>query len=184
MFFLEPNALVTPIIDGAEMKNERDSALDKRKISEKELVKETSKMAHLFALLYYHFAEVLVGELGRDRGRELITKALKDFALERGGRMRKKALSLGWNLDDQSMRELSDLPRYTFYTDRQGTHCPFADVWKEKGALGQELGLLYCNVNDPYKAKGFNPEFRLYQYQKNRNLGDDECDSINVEYLE
>jgi hypothetical protein len=82
------------------------------------------------------------------------------------------------------MNKLSDLPRFTFYTNEQGTHCPFADVWEKKGALGRELGLLYCNINDPYKAKGFNPKARLYQYIKNRNLGNSECDHTNVEYLE
>ena len=141
-------------------------------------------MARLFALLYYHFAKVLVDEYGKDKGKELIRKAVKNFALERGRRMREEASRLGMDLNDQTMREISDLPRYTFYTDENGTFCPFADEWEEKGELGQELGLLYCNVNDPYKAKGFNPQARLYRYTKNRNLGDPVCDSKNVQYLE
>ena len=158
--------------------------MNEESISKEEFMKEACKMARLFALLYYHFARVLVEEFGKDRGKELIVRAVKDFALERGRKMREEALRLGLSLTSQSMSELSDLPRYTFYTNEQGTHCPFADVWEEKGVLGQELGLLYCNINDPYKAKGFDSKARLYQYIKNRNLGHSECDHKNIEYLE
>lgn len=106
-------------------------------------------MARLFALLYYHFAKVLVDEHGKDRGEELIVKEVKNFALERGNRMREEASRLGLDLTPRTTREISDLPRYTFYTDENGTFCPFADEWEEKGDLGRKLGLLYCNMNDP-----------------------------------
>ncbi len=158
--------------------------MNEETLSKEEVAVEAGKMAHLFALLYYHFAKILVDEFGEEKGTALITKAVKNFALERGRTMREYALSLGLDTTDQSMREVSDLPRFTFYTDDNGTHCPFADVWETKGSIGQELGLIYCNVNDPYKAKGFNAEARLYRYIKNRNLGDPKCDSKNVEYLE
>jgi hypothetical protein len=100
--------------------------------------------------------------------------------------MRRKALDMGQELSKENMRlpELSDLPAYTFYTRDGRTHCPFADAWKEKGDLGQELGLLYCNVNDSYKIRAFNPEFKLFKYIKNRNLGDEACDFVNVEFIE
>jgi len=149
-----------------------------------EISKEAYKMAYLFGLLYYHFAKVLVDELGSKRGKELITEAVKNFAIERGKKMRGRAVKIGMELTRQNLRKVSDLPTYTFYTDEEGTHCPFADAWEEKGSLGQELGLLYCNINDPYKEKGFNPELRLYRYIKNRNLGDIACDFADVEYLE
>jgi hypothetical protein len=156
----------------------------KKEVLKEEISKETYKMAYLFGLFYYHFAKVLVDELGNKKGRELITKAVKNFAIERGRKMREQALKMNIELTRRNLRKVSDLPAHTFYTDGEGTHCPFADVWKEKGPLGQELGLLYCNVNDPQKEKAFNPELRLYRYIKNRNLGDITCDSANVEYLE
>lgn len=157
--------------------------MSKTQFSEEDVARETFKMARLFALLYYHFAKVLVDEFGKDRGKDLIAKAVKNFALERGGTLRDHALNLGLDLTDENMRKVSDLPKYTFFTDENRTHCPFADMWEEKGSIGQELGLIYCNVNDPYKAKGFNPKARLYRYIKNRNLGDTKCDFKNVEYL-
>lgn len=45
---------------------------------------ETYKMAYTYGLMYYHFAKVLVERLGKEKGEELITEALKNFALERG----------------------------------------------------------------------------------------------------
>ncbi len=148
-----------------------------------ETSKETYKMAYLFGLLYYHFARVLIDEFGKKRGKELIAKAVKNFATERGEKMREQALRMDMELTRQNLGKVSDLPAYTFYTDEEGTHCPFADAWEEKGSLGQELGLLYCNINDPYKEKAFNPELRLYRYIKNRNLGDIACGFGDVKFL-
>lgn len=142
-------------------------------------------MAYLFGLLHYHYARTLVEELGKERGEELIRRAVKAFAVDRGRRMRRKALEKDLKAAMENIKDVNDLPAHTFYRDGEGnTVCPFADAWQEKGELGRSLGLIYCNVNDPWKIKSFDGKARLWRYIKNRNLGDAFCDSADVEYLE
>lgn len=59
-----------------------------------------------------------------------------------------------------------------------------ADCWDRKGSLGRELGLIFCNINDSFKEKGFNSNLKLYKYKANRPLGKKICDFEDVEFLE
>jgi len=118
-----------------------------------------------------------VKELGEKRGEDLIRKAIKAFAIDRGRSMRRKALALGLKPAITNLKEVNDLPAYTFYREEEGnTICPLADAWQEKGELGQALGLIYCNVNDPWKIKSFDEKakwryflviFKIYFYSNN-----------------
>ncbi len=148
----------------------------KSSFSQQDITRETTMLAHLFALLYYHFGATLIAELGEKRGRRLIEKAVKDFALDRGRRMKSQVLSLGKRPNFKNYHLVRDLPEHTFWDTPEGrTHCPFADIWEKKGSFGQALGLLYCNTNDPWKIKGYNPQAKLWRWVKNRNLGDGMC---------
>ena len=159
--------------------------VSEKEFTKKELQEETTKMAYLFGLLHYHYARTLVKELGEKRGEDLIRKAIKAFAIDRGQSMKKKALALGLKPTMTNLKEVNDLPAYTFSREeKENTICPLADAWQEKGELGQALGLIYCNINDPWKNKSFDEKANLWRYIKNRNLGDSFCDAVNVEYLE
>ena len=37
------------------------------------------------------------------------------------------------------------------------------------------LGIEYCNIIDPWKPWTFDPEYKLWRYSKNLNLGDNFC---------
>ena len=159
--------------------------MGKKEFTKEDLQAETYKMAYLFGLLHYHYAATLVNELGKEQGEKLVRKAVKAFAVDRGQRMRKKALERGVKPTMANLATVNDLPAHTFYTDAAGnTVCPFADAWRDKGKQGQGLGLIYCDVNDPWKIKSFDARARLWRYVTNRNLGDAFCDAVNVEYLE
>ena len=159
--------------------------MKEKEFTKEELQEETYKMAYLFGLLHYHYAATLVKELGKEQGEKLVRKAVKAFAVDRGQRMRREALERGVKPTVENLATASDLPVHTFYTDEAGnTVCPFADAWRDKGKRGQGLGLIYCDVNDPWKLKSFDPQAKLWKYVKNRNLGGSFCDTVNVEYLE
>ncbi len=148
-----------------------------KRFTEKAITRETTRMADLFALLYYHFGNSILDELGERKGSRLIERAVRSFALDRGRRMRRGLVAKGKKPNWKNLGQANDLPEYTFWNDKQGrTHCPFADIWEEKGRRGQRLGLLYCNTNDPWKLKGYNPNARIWRWVKNRNLGDKVCD--------
>jgi hypothetical protein len=159
--------------------------MGKKEFTKEELQAETYKMAYLFGLLHYHYASTLMNELGKEQGENLVRKAVKAFAVDRGQRMRKKAVERGVKPTTANLATVNDLPAHTFYTDaEEKTVCPFADAWQDKGKQGQRLGLIYCDVNDPWKIKSFDPQAKLWRYVTNRNLGDACCDAVNVEYLE
>jgi len=150
---------------------------EKKKFTKEAITRETTKMAYLFGLLYYHFGVSIIKELGWERGKQLIEDTVRNFALDRGRRMRGRLVKMGKKPDLKNIKWVADLPLYTFWDDKQGrTHCPFADIWKEKGHQGRALGLLYCNTNDPWKMKGFDPKAKLWKWVKNRNQGDKVCD--------
>lgn len=94
------------------------------------------------ALLHLSFSKVLVEELGEEKGKELIVKAILEYGKHVGERVK---------------RGLPDLPRYGVYGARRNGRvydCVFAKVFREYGE--EKLGCLYCYV-DPAKAMAANP---------------------------
>jgi len=139
---------------------------------------ETRKMAKQLAMVYYHFAKSIVDEMGETEGTKFVEKVLKEVAIERGQAMRSEAARLHLPFNQESMWKVNDLPNYTFPAKGHAgdIYCPYADFWKEKGALGQKLGLLWCNIIDPWKVRAFvGNSYKLWKYGKNLNLKDDFC---------
>ena len=143
-----------------------------------EITVESRKMAKQLAMVYYNFASSIVDEMGEIDGTKFLKKVLKKIAIERGEAMRSEAARIGLPFAQESMEKINDLPKYAFPADGHAgdIYCPYADFWKEKGALGQKLGLLWCNIMDPWKIRTFvGPTYRLWKYGKNLNLRDDFC---------
>ena len=139
------------------------------------------KLAEHFARMYMHIAKSVADRLGQE-GIEAIKIGLRQYALERGKKIRRTvdALGLPPNMDnyygnfDNSLSDAGfkmDLHLSGWTADGQVTHCPFAEIWKEMGA--PEIGLLYCQV-DYDMLEGYNPDLKL-----NRSLnvlkGDRSC---------
>jgi len=139
---------------------------------------ETRKMAKQLAMVYYHFAKSIVEEMGEIEGTKFVKKVLKKVAIERGEAMRSEAARLHLPFNQESLLKVNDLPKYTFPANGHsgGFYCPYADFWKGKGELGQKLGLLWCNIIDPWKVRAFvGSSYELWKYGKNLNLKDDFC---------
>ena len=143
-----------------------------------EITTETRKLAKQLAMVYYNFAKSIMEEMGEAKGTKFVKKVLKSIAIERGQAMRAEAARLNLPSAQESMWKVNDLPKYTF--PPQGhvgeVCCPYAEFWKDKGVLGQKLGLLWCNIIDPWKVRAFvGPTYKLWKYGKNLNLKDDIC---------
>jgi len=136
-----------------------------------EAAEQVRRVGRMFGLLFYHFANLLVEELGEERGRELVREAVRRFGLERGRRMRERALAEGLEPTLENFRRVSDLPEVGWGGPTRESYCPFAEVWFEKDAL--ELGKLYCDV-DIWKYKGYNPHIEVERRAWILE-GDDEC---------
>jgi hypothetical protein len=144
----------------------------------KEITVESRKMAKQLAMAYYNFAKSILDEMGEIEGTKFLKKVLKKIAIERGEAMRLEATRLGLPFAQESMSKVSDLPKYAFPAEGHAgdVYCPYADFWKEKGELGQKVGLLWCNIMDPWKIRAFvGPTYKLWKYGKNLNLKDDCC---------
>lgn len=139
----------------------------KETVTLEEAREQVSKVCRRLALLHLSFARTLVEELGEEKGRQLVLKAIKDYGRRIGEKAKENAAAQG--LDDNPANYKEDLPLYGMH-DRTETvevdgekrirlyGCVMGKVWHELGA--GELGRLYCHV-DPAKYMGFNPGFKL-----------------------
>ena len=121
------------------------------------------------ALLFSALARSILSACG-EAAEAILSEAVKSYALERGGRMRKRAIASG---DGTSM---ASYRAYCEWTAPPGsissvviarspvliTHtvtCPWYDAWKRTGRLHQ--GAFYCRYVDEYLVKGFNESLSL-----------------------
>jgi len=132
------------------------------------------------AMLYYHFANTLVAELGEEKGKELIRKAIESYGTEVGERQRRRVTAAGYAASCENYKVLPDLPALAWSQEgmpklvRQGKEisiCPLAKYWMEKGAA--DLGRLYCHV-DQAKYSTFDPECEC-RHLENVLDGDERC---------
>ncbi len=140
--------------------------------------------ARRLGLLHLAFAKTLVEELGEEKGKQLILKAIKYYATRASERIRESLIAQGLeptleNYDTAG----SDLPQFGMNTEIETVEveseqrdrvfgCVMAKVWREEG--GDELGRLYCLV-DTAKYMAFDPNFKMI-HLKVMPDGDDYCE--------
>lgn len=146
-------------------------------ISKQECINNVRQACFHFANLYYHFAKVFTDELGKEKSKQLIVKAVKNFAVERGLNLRKRAAELGLDPIPDNFWKVTDIPVIAWESPK-GFYCSYGDVWRRRGDIGCEMGLLYCEVNDCTIFKTFNPEWKQIRFTKHLLWGDDHCDRI------
>jgi hypothetical protein len=141
------------------------------KVPKKAAVESVRKVGFLFGLLHYWYTRTLWEEFGKERGTEIVKKALESFGKDRGMRMRKKAEALGYEGSLEKggpipfPPEITDLPipPVAFILRELGKHhCPFGSAWLEKSEEDPEaceIGFLYCKTNDPIKLSTYNPDY-------------------------
>ena len=119
-----------------------------------EATEQVRKLGRLFGLMFYHFSNLLVEELGEERVRE----AVRRFGLDRARQVRERVVAMGLEPTLENYGRGADLPEIGWGGPTKETHCPFAEVWFEKGAV--DLCKLYCDV-DIWKYVGYNPEIEV-----------------------
>lgn len=139
--------------------------------------------AERIAMLHYHFANTLVTELGEERGKELVRKAIAAYGTEVGERQRARVTAMGKAASCENYKAAPDLPALAWSPEgmprivRDGKEiavCPLAKYWLERGA--EELGRLYCFV-DQAKFAAFDPACEC-RHLANVLDGDDHCSVV------
>lgn len=141
-------------------------------------------MSRRLGLLHICFARTLIDELGEEKGRELIERAIWTYGTRVGEQIRARVHALGLEPTLENFSHGSDLPAIGFegqsvVVDGEPRHqafgCALAEVWAEYGE--QELGGLYCLV-DPAKMQAYNPDWTMVHTKKIPR--GDECCEIAV----
>ena len=161
--------------------NARRKSVDKDVVPVDEARDAVQNMSRRVALLHLSFARTLVDELGEEKGRELIKKAIWDYGTKVGERSRKRVEAMGLEPTIENFSKGSDLSPIGFDSQRtvvdgeprtRSSVCVLAEVWHEYGE--DELGGLYCQV-DPSKVQAYNPDWTMVHTKKIPN-GDECCE--------
>ena len=155
--------------------------MGKKLVSAEEAREAIQDMTRRVALLHLAFSRTLVDELGEERGRDLIRKAIWDYGTRIGERRRQRIAAMGLEPSLENTSKVSDLSPLGW--DRTSTvvdgeprtqvrGCILAQTWKEYGE--EELGDLYCLV-DPANMQTYNPDFTMVHVKK-ALAGDEYCE--------
>ena len=147
----------------------RKSLRAKRSVPLEEAKEQVSIALTRAALLHLAFSKILVEELGEQKGKELVLRAIMEYGRRVGERIK---------------RGLSDLPKYgvigteelgesgdKWFENYKAYDCVFARTFKEYGEL--DVGYLYCYV-DPAKTMTADPGQKLI-HRDCAACGDDFC---------
>lgn len=138
-------------------------------------------MARRVALLHMAYSRTLVDELGEERGRTLIERAIRAYGCHIGERTRARVEALGLEPQPDNFAQGSDLsplgfPAESVTVDGEARSrcwsCVLADVWHAYGE--QALGSLYCGV-DPAKMEAYNSDWTMVHTRKIPD-GDECCE--------
>ena len=117
------------------------------------------------ALLHLSFSKILVEELGKEQGTDIIIKSIMEY---------------GHKVNDATNRGFPDLPDFGVYAedpsiDEKGRiivrGCNLASVFQEYNEL--ELGCLYCYI-DPARSMDADPNVKFI-HATCEACGDDKC---------
>lgn len=130
-------------------------------VTREEAARAVEQMTRRVALLYVAFARLLVDELGEERGRELIRRAVWDYGKRIGEATRLAVESRGLPPTPENFNAGSDLSPLGFELEAVAAdgeartrifNCALAQVFAQYGE--EDLGKLYCQV-DPAKMQAY-----------------------------
>jgi len=134
--------------------------------------------ALLFSIIAKHSKKIL-----GDKADETLKNAVIRYALGRGGRMGKRALKDGNELNafnyivygewDSSKELVMDADFMAKEASMKVKKCPWYTIWEEAGHL--EYGKIYCDYIDATLAKGFGGDVVL-DVESTRTRGAETCD--------
>jgi len=151
-------------------------------ISFEEAKKEVELVSRRLAFLHQCYAKTLIEDLGEEKGKKLILKAIKRYGKEIGERRREEIEEKGMEptAENFSKGDVLRIPKFGMHTDLKTNEegkmelygCAMGKFWKEEGE--EELGRLYCYV-DPAKYMGYNDEY-IQVHKKALPAGDVCCE--------
>lgn len=156
---------------------------EKETISYENTSTEVRKACRQFAMLYFHFAKTLVEELGLEKAKPLVQKAIFELAVDRSEQLRKKAEQQGFPYTMESFNQITDLPKCGWVKELGRNHCPYAEAWFtyfEEYPWFKELAPLYCDVIDTTNAENFTRAVS-HKITKNVLTGAETCERVYFE---
>ena len=152
-------------------------------VSLEEAKEQVRKVCIRLTLLHLSYAATLVEELGEEKGRQLIMRAIKDYGRRIGEQVKASVTAQG--LQNEPVNYKEDLPLYGMYDGTELVEvngekrirvygCVMGKLWNKLGK--GKLGRLYCYV-DPAKYMAFNPNFKLI-HTKAVTEGDEYCELV------
>jgi hypothetical protein len=153
-------------------------------LKEKEALKGEYYTSHvaLFGQMFSLMAKTIIDALGRERGEEIIKKAVEDFGEERGRRIAQRVKALGKPLSFRNFLIYTDLDTSAIlsYMPKiengnlllEIDRCDFSQGARDWGLL--EYFNYYCRYVDEAILRGYNPDLKL-EVPKNISAGDDIC---------
>jgi hypothetical protein len=138
-------------------------------ISLEEAKRQVALTSRRLGLLHLAFAEVLVSELGEEKGKKCVARAIKEYGRKIGGAKREKLLAEGVEPTAESFFSVTDLPSIGMHEGVEEVEvdgerryraygCVMGRVWQEYG--GDSLGRIYCYV-DPASSMWFDPRCKF-----------------------
>ncbi len=147
-------------------------------IERSEAIAQVRKACRQFAMLYFHFSKVLVEELGEEKAKVLIQKAIFELALDRSNQLREKAGRQQLSFTMETFMQISDLPMIGWVKELGRNHCPYAETWVtyfDEYPWFKELAPLYCDVIDTTNAENFTRTLS-HKITKNVLTGGETCE--------
>lgn len=159
---------------------------NKNMITLEEASREVEMTSKRLGLLYLAFAKSIVEELGDEKGKKLILKAIKNYGKMAGEKMKKDiedqgleptpenyGAGEGRGLPKFGMNEKSEEVEIDGQKRKRFYGCAMGKVWREYGE--EELGKLYCYV-DAAKYMYYNPDYKLIHTKAMPADGVDYCE--------
>ena len=146
-----------------------------------EAAKQIKTVSERIALLHLSYAKTLTEELGEEKGKQLILKAIKRYGKHIGEARREEIEEKGLDptAENFSKGEKFSIPPFGMDSkiERKGERmraygCVLGKLWSEYDE--EELGKLYCYV-DAAKYLGFNEDC-VQTHTKAMTAGDDYCE--------
>jgi hypothetical protein len=140
------------------------------------------QFGELYSLLYIFMAKEFIDSFGKE-GEEALRKAIRNYAHERGKRLRERHEAQGLPITVKTLFEHYDLPpdsrfrrnpiELTDHTRYSETLvCPYAEIWAELGL--SHLGLIYCMEFHQAMWEAYIPDI-IVELPKTLTKGNEKC---------
>lgn len=150
-----------------------------------EAVRAVSSASRRIALLHLSYSETVIEELGKKKGMELISRAIKLYGSRIGQKTREEVIAEGFDPTPENFGKGKSyaIPKFGMHDKiesiesenqekRRAYGCLLASVWREYEK--EDLGRLYCYM-DVAKFMAYNPDYKLVHIKTIPN-GDKLCE--------